>query len=129
MKLGTANGRLRKSLLFHLAKKCDMHYCYQCGGEIENLDEFSIEHKTPWLDSENPQELYFDVENIAFSHYVCNVGAARRPNQKYKTQREAMDARSKARRDRRKNETPEERETRLRKRRERRAKKKLESMQ
>ena len=38
----------------------------------------SIEHKIPWLDSDNPKELFFNLEkNIAFSHLSCNISAAR----------------------------------------------------
>ena len=29
----------------------------------------------PWLDSINPKESFFDINNIAFSHLSCNVGA------------------------------------------------------
>ena len=42
-------------------------------------ETFSIEHKTAWIDSENPLGLYFDQNNISFSHNSCNVKAARRP--------------------------------------------------
>lgn len=42
-------------------------------------ETFSIEHLVPWLDSNNPIELYFDLDNISFSHLSCNIKAARRP--------------------------------------------------
>lgn len=126
MKLGTANSRMRKALLFQLAKKCNMHFCYQCGAEIEHIEEFSIEHKEPWLDSHNPIALYFDIDNIAFSHLFCNIGAARQPAKKYQNKREAMDAKNKRKREQRAKETPEAREKRRAKRREQYRKKKLE---
>lgn len=47
-------------------------------GEKIQRNNLSIEHKIPWLNSENPQGLFFDLQNIAFSHLSCNVGAARR---------------------------------------------------
>jgi hypothetical protein len=47
------------------------------GAEIESEKQLSIEHKIPWLDSENPISLFFDLENIAFSHLSCNSSAAR----------------------------------------------------
>lgn len=78
MPFGTANNRLRKALLFKYVKKAKENYCYQCGSEIESMDEFSIEHKIPYLYSEDPLELFFNTENIAFSHISCNIGAARR---------------------------------------------------
>ena len=45
-------------------------------------DTFSIEHKVAWLDSENPVDLYFDLENISFSHLKCNVKNSRQRGQK-----------------------------------------------
>ena len=75
---GTASNRLKKNLLFEFAKKLDMHWCYQCGAEIEDCDDFTIEHKTPWLHSEDPRGLFFDIDNIAFSHKSCNYSAARK---------------------------------------------------
>ncbi len=41
-------------------------------------ETFSIEHIVPWLDSDDPKGLFFDLNNIAFSHLSCNVGAARK---------------------------------------------------
>lgn len=89
--LGTAAARLRKNIMFNLAKKAGDDFCFRCGKKIETVEEFSIEHKLPWLDSETPVELFFDLNNIAFSHLGCNVGSARRVNKKYAnaTQRRA----------------------------------------
>jgi len=77
MNPSTASNRLKKNLLFEFAKRLDMHWCYQCGAEIEDCDDFTIEHKTPWLHSEDPRGLFFDIDNIAFSHKSCNYKAAR----------------------------------------------------
>ena len=77
MPIGTASNRLRKSIIFNLLKKAKENFCFQCGAEIETEKELSIEHKIPYLDSEDPQGLFFDLNNIAFSHLSCNVGAAR----------------------------------------------------
>ena len=74
---GTASNRLKKTLLFEFAKRLDMHWCFQCGAEIEDCDKFTVEHKTPWLHSEDPKGLFFDIDNIAFSHKSCNYRAAR----------------------------------------------------
>lgn len=83
MPLGTAANKLRKSILFNLLKKHNENYCFQCGAEIESADELSIEHKIPYLDSENPKELFFNLDNIAFSHLNCNTAQSRR-NTRYK---------------------------------------------
>jgi len=74
---GTANGRLRKKLLFHLVKQLNQHFCYRCNKKIISLDEFSIEHIQGWLDSKNPVELFFDLNNISFSHLKCNILSSR----------------------------------------------------
>lgn len=78
MPLGTASGRLRKSILFHLVTELNRNICYQCNNKIFSENELSIEHKIPYLDSSDPVKLFFDIENIAFSHLSCNVSAARR---------------------------------------------------
>jgi hypothetical protein len=78
MNPGTASHRLVKDLLFKFVEQ-DGHVCYQCGMPMTRND-FSIEHKTPWLDSEDPIKLFFDLNNIAFSHKFCNMAAARKPN-------------------------------------------------
>lgn len=79
MPIGTASAKLRKSILFNILKETGKNICFQCGKEINSEDELSIEHKVPWLDSSNPVELFFSLENIAFSHLKCNIGAARHP--------------------------------------------------
>ena len=74
---GTASGRLRKKILYDLLVRLKENFCYQCENEIQSETELSIEHKTPWLD--NSPELFWDLNNIAFSHLSCNAGAARNP--------------------------------------------------
>lgn len=76
MPIGTAHGRLRKLVLFDLLKRHDENFCFHCGMEIENASELSIEHKIPWLD--NSVELFWDMENIAFSHLSCNSAAGKK---------------------------------------------------
>lgn len=78
MPYGTACARLRKSVLFDLLKETGKNVCFQCGRIIESEEELSIEHKVPYLDSDDPKGLFFNLDNIAFSHLKCNVGAARR---------------------------------------------------
>lgn len=76
MNPSTASNRLVKDLLFSLAVEAG-HKCFQCGGVLTR-DTFSIEHKTPWLHSDDPVKTYFDLGNIGFSHLSCNIGAARK---------------------------------------------------
>ena len=71
---GTAQNKLRKMVLFHLLKRYKENVCFQCGKPIETVDELSIEHKKPWLNES--VDLYWDMNNIAFSHLHCNCGAA-----------------------------------------------------
>lgn len=78
MDYGTASNRLLKDVLFSFIKRSG-YRCYHCGGELSR-ETFSIEHKVPWLDSHAPAKLFFDLENISFSHRSCNTAAARRPN-------------------------------------------------
>tara|TARA_R110000822_G_C14878455_1_gene446181 strand:+ start:124 stop:504 length:381 start_codon:yes stop_codon:yes gene_type:complete len=74
---GTASNRLKKELMYHFSVKLGMNWCFQCAAKIESSKEMSVEHKTPWLHSEDPVGLFFDIENIAFSHHSCNSRASR----------------------------------------------------
>ncbi|HEY0079174.1 MAG TPA: hypothetical protein VGB73_11055 [Pyrinomonadaceae bacterium] len=67
---GTASNRLRKIVLFHLLQKHDENVCFKCSAKIETADELSIEHKEPWEGIS--VELFWSLENIAFSHLRCN---------------------------------------------------------
>lgn len=86
MNPSTASGRLVKDILF---KFVQMHHpnCFRCNLPMTR-ETFSIEHKTPWLDSDDPVGLYFDLNNIDFSHHSCNVREARSSNKKYNTDEE-----------------------------------------
>lgn len=95
MNHGTASSQLRKAILWDYVVKCEHNVCFQCKGQILSIDELSIEHKEPWLDSENPKELFFSLDNIAFSHISCNIGAARKTNKVYKDYAEYKTAENK----------------------------------
>lgn len=94
---GTASHRLVRDLLWSFIVADGFNFCYHCN-ESMTRDNFSIEHKEPWLDSENPLKLYFDLDNISYSHRVCNIKAARRPNKIYNSTKEKRDAENKVRR-------------------------------
>lgn len=80
MSFGTATAKLRKMVLFDLMKKLSLDKCFRCNGKIENIRDLSLEHKIPWRHSENPVELFFDLDNISFSHLSCNSGKGSKPN-------------------------------------------------
>lgn len=77
MPYGTANGRLRKMIIFHLITRYGENICYRCTKIIDNIDTLSIEHKKPW-ENINP-DLFWDMDNITFSHLLCNILAAGKP--------------------------------------------------
>lgn len=70
MPIGTASGRLRKGLMLSLLRKLGDDKCFRCGCAIESAEELSIDHKLPWLNVS--ADLFWDVENVAFSHRACN---------------------------------------------------------
>lgn len=80
MSYGAASSRLKKSIMFDFAQKLGLDVCHQCGEKIERVEDISVEHKEPWLDSDDPVGKFFCLGNIAFSHLSCNSGAGRRPH-------------------------------------------------
>ena len=73
---GTANSRLRRNIIFELltgTQWMDWGVCYKCKDAIMSPEELCIEHKQPWEGRENGKELYWDLDNIDFSHKRCNV--------------------------------------------------------
>lgn len=77
MAISTARSRLLKTLLFRALVSSNDDTCYRCNGKIESEDSMSMEHKIPWYNSENPIELFFDLDNVSFSHLSCNTKESR----------------------------------------------------
>ena len=73
---GTACNRLRKMVLFDLLRRHGENVCFKCAGVIETAEELSIEHKQPWEGISI--ELFWSLENIAFSHLRCNKNHRRK---------------------------------------------------
>jgi hypothetical protein len=71
MSHGAACNRLRKMVLFRQLKKYGDNICVRCNKEIENIEELSIEHIKPW--EGRSAELFWDLDNVAFSHLKCNT--------------------------------------------------------
>ena len=121
--VGTAQNRLVKDILFKFMNDLSLNNCYQCGEQMQR-DTFTIEHKAPWRNESNALELFFDLDNIAFSHLKCNTAAARRPDVKSMTPQEYKEHKNKRARERYSNITQEKRDEINKKRRERRARNK-----
>ena len=88
MNPSTASGRLVKDILWSLLVETNKHLCCKCNKEMTR-ETYSIEHITPWLDSDDPVGLYFSLENISFSHLSCNISDARRPKPRSKEETQA----------------------------------------
>lgn len=78
MPYGTAANRLRKKILFSLVKEAGLAICYRCKKRIVEIENFTIDHKVPWLYSRSPVAMFFDLDNVAFSHAFCNNSVGRR---------------------------------------------------
>ena len=74
MNPSTASHRLVKDILFSLIKDTP---CFHCGEPLTR-ETFSIEHKAPWLNSDDPVGRFFDLDNISYSHLLCNTRAGGR---------------------------------------------------
>ena len=80
MSYGTACDRLRKKILFSKVQTAGLDICFKCGSKIDSIEVFSVEHKVSWLHVST--ELFWDLENIAFSHRSCNTVDNPRPRGK-----------------------------------------------
>ena len=77
MNISTAQGKLVKDILWSLIQQTNQTKCFICNKEMTR-ETFSIEHKIPWVDSENPKKLFWDLNNISFSHLSCNIASRRK---------------------------------------------------
>jgi hypothetical protein len=108
MPFGTAQGRLKKRIFFSLVQRLGLDICFRCGKRILTAEDLSCDHKKPWLDIS--LELFWDLDNIAFSHRGCNSAAFRVSNKLYFTQEAFIGARRKRNAaTKRKSYTPENR--------------------
>ena len=79
MPISKASHRLNRDLIYSMGVKLGLMDCYRCGCPISR-EEFTVEHKIAWMDSDNPQATFFDLENVAFSHQRCNAGVTSHPS-------------------------------------------------
>jgi hypothetical protein len=87
---GAAVNRLKRRVMFSLLVRLGENVCLRCGNEM-SVDDFTLDHVQPWLDED--VALFWDLTNIAFSHFRCNVSAARKPTKKYASVAEGHAAR------------------------------------
>ena len=73
---GGASYKLYRRMLFHLVQELHRDRCYRCDEIIEDFESFSLDHMKSWRSAVDPRETFFDLDNIAFSHRHCNIGAA-----------------------------------------------------
>lgn len=86
MNPGTASARLVKDLLWKFIVDAGQDTCIRCDGKMRR-DNFSVEHVKPWMNSEDPVGLFFNLENISFSHQSCNT---RKLNESYMGERHGL---------------------------------------
>lgn len=77
MSPSNAGYKLQKALLVSLIQRLGLDVCFRCHQKIEASD-ITIDHKVAWLHSDDPKKLFFDLENIGFSHSRCNSSNRRR---------------------------------------------------
>ena len=75
MNFSTASGRLERMILFRFVNQTGQANCYRCGKVILCYGDLSVEHKIAWQNVD--PALFWDLENIAFSHKRCNTLAHR----------------------------------------------------
>lgn len=94
MNPSTAQHRLLKDILWDFILQTGKSSCCKCAKEMSR-ETFSVEHLVPWLDSDKPTELFFDLNNIGFSHKLCNIKDARKPHKKLDREAYAIERRKK----------------------------------
>jgi hypothetical protein len=73
----TAAFRLGRQLLLEYARRLGLADCLRCGKPIEPGAQFDLDHEKPWIDSDDPKGLYWDLDNVRLSHPICNRKAQR----------------------------------------------------
>ncbi len=75
MNYSTACYRLDRIVLFGLLKELGRLTCFRCGQLITTPQHLSMDHVMPWMGNAN--NLFWDLNNISWSHRGCNSAAAR----------------------------------------------------
>ena len=82
MSFSTAQIKLIKMKLLETLIKHEENICYRCDKSINFIRDLSIDHKKDWY--KNKTEMFWDLDNVAFSHRLCNSRAGGLKNQHYK---------------------------------------------
>ncbi len=69
MNTTTAKTRLLRLITLNLLRRLGEDKCYVCKQAL-TIEDFSIEHIKDWLSIDS--NLFWDIDNIAFSHVLCN---------------------------------------------------------
>jgi hypothetical protein len=75
LSFGAANHRLHRAVMWSLIEQCGRTDCFRCGSPMDE-STYSVDHREPWLGES--VALFWDMQNIEFSHLRCNVDARRR---------------------------------------------------
>ncbi len=67
----TASHRLNRNIVISLLAETNRDKCLRCSCLL-NHDTWSVEHLEEWLDSPNPVESFFRLDNIGFVCKTCN---------------------------------------------------------
>ncbi len=70
MSSSNAHIMLVRMMLFRLVQQFGLDVCFRCDRKIKTLREFSLDHEKNWLYVD--PALYWDLDNIKFSHLSCN---------------------------------------------------------
>jgi len=73
MSHASASRQLYRMILLKYLKKLGLNICFRCKKPIEDVETLSLDHKVDWMNHENAHALFWDINNIAFSHKKCNV--------------------------------------------------------
>ncbi len=81
MSYGKATHKLKREIFFSFLKRLGENVCFRCGKEIETSSDVTVDHKAPWLDEDTT--LFWNLDNIAFSHFSCNCRYSRGGRRKH----------------------------------------------
>jgi hypothetical protein len=70
MSYGKANNILVRNIIWKFILQLNLNSCHHCKKEMTR-ENFTIEHIEPWLDSEDPVDLFFN-DNLGEMHKITS---------------------------------------------------------
>ena len=67
----TASHKLNRNIVISLLAETNRDKCLRCADTLTH-DSWSVEHLEEWLDSDNPINNFFRLDNIGFVCKTCN---------------------------------------------------------